>query len=125
MEGKTLLRRMVNRDGSADFKRKERYKQQLESVGTTQSDDLCMRGDGRRFGDAMSLWQRIEYGNIFGYFTDRPGTGSLQLVSIGLCEDCQCFWCVSAKATKSAEQAHEAWIRAYCTVIWLDRCRLN
>ena len=45
-----------------------------------------MRGDGRRFGDAMSLWQRIEYGNIFGYFIDRPGTGSLQLVSIGLCE---------------------------------------
>ena len=43
-----------------------------------------MRGDGRRFGDAMSLWQRIEYGNIFGYFIDRPGTGSLQLVSIGL-----------------------------------------
>ena len=49
-----------------------------------------MRGDGRRFGDAMSLWQRIEYRNIFGYFIDRPGTGSLQLVSIGLCEDCVC-----------------------------------
>ena len=40
MEGKTLLRRMVNRDGSADFKRKERYKQKLESVGLTPSDDL-------------------------------------------------------------------------------------
>ena len=65
---------MVNRDESADFKRKERYKQQLESVGTTPSDDLRMRGDGRRFGDAMSLWQRIEYGNVFGYFIDRPGT---------------------------------------------------
>ena len=90
MEGKTLLTRTVNRDGSADFKRKERYKQKLESVGLTTSDDLFMRGDGRRFGDAMSLWQRIEYGNIFGYFIDRPGTGSLQLVSIGLCEDCVC-----------------------------------
>ena len=78
MEGKTLLRRMVNRDRSADFKRKERYKQKLESVGLTPSDDLFMRGDGCRFGDAMSLWQRIlvlvEYGNIFGYFIDRPGT---------------------------------------------------
>ena len=45
MEGKTLLRRMVNRDGSADFKRKERYKQKLESLGLTPSDDLFMRGD--------------------------------------------------------------------------------
>ena len=59
---------MVNCDGSADFKRKERYKQKLESVGLT-----LMRGDGRRFDDAMSLWQRIEYGNIFDYFIDRPG----------------------------------------------------
>ena len=73
MEGKALLRRMVNRDESADFKRKERYKQKLESVGLTPSYDLFMRGDGRRFGDALSLWQHIEYGNIFGYFIDRPG----------------------------------------------------
>ena len=58
---------MVNRDGSADFKRKERYKQKLESVGLTTSDDLFMRGDGRRFGDAMSLWQRI------GLFYRSPG----------------------------------------------------
>ena len=85
MEGKTLLRRTVNRDGSADFKRKERYKQKLESVGLTPSDELFMRCNGRRFSDGMSLWQRIEYGNIFGYFIDRPGTWSLQLVSIGLC----------------------------------------
>ena len=28
-------------------------------------------------------------------------------------------------ATKSADQAHEAWIMAYCAVIWLDRCRLH
>ena len=55
---------MVNRDGWADFKRKERYKQNLGSVGLTLSDDLFMRGDGRRFGDGMS-WQRIEYGNIY------------------------------------------------------------
>ena len=66
---------MVNRDGWADFKRKERYKQKLESLGLSPSDDLFMRGDGRRFGDGMSLWQRIlwqriEYGNIFGYFID-------------------------------------------------------
>ena len=64
---------MVNRDGSADFKRKERYKQKLESVGLTSSDDLFMRGDGRRFGDDTSLWQRIECGNMFGYFIDRSG----------------------------------------------------
>ena len=74
MEGKTLLRRRVNRDGLADFKRKERFKQKLESVGLTPSYDLFMRGDGRRFSDSMSLWQRIEYGNKFGYFIDRPGT---------------------------------------------------
>ena len=63
---------MVNLDGWADFKRKKRYKQNLGSVGLTPSDDLFMRGDGRRFGDDMSLWQRIEYGNIFCYFIDRP-----------------------------------------------------
>ena len=56
---------MGNRDGWPDFKRKERYKQKLESVGLTPSDDLFMRDDGRRFGDGMSLWQRIEYGYIF------------------------------------------------------------
>ena len=59
MEGKTLLRRTVNRDGSADFKRKEHYKQKLESVGLPPSDDLFMRDDGRHFADAMSLWQCI------------------------------------------------------------------
>ena len=53
LEGKT---RMVNRDGSADFKRKERYKQKLESVELTPSDELFMKGDGGRFGDGMSLW---------------------------------------------------------------------
>ena len=44
--------------------------------GVTPSDDLFMRGDGRLFGDDnhTSLWQRIEYGNIFGYFIDRSGT---------------------------------------------------
>ena len=62
MEGKTLLRRMVNRDGSADFKRKERYKQKLESVGLTPSDDLFMRDDGRRcyvVVAAYRVWQYI------------------------------------------------------------------
>ena len=59
LEGKTLLRRMVNRDGWADFKRKgkKRYKQKLESVGLTPSDDIFMKGDGHRFGDGISLWQ--------------------------------------------------------------------
>ena len=102
---------MVNRDGSADFKRKERYKQKLESVGLTPSDDLFMRGDGHRFGDGMSLWQ---YGNVFGYFIDRPGTLSLQLDSIGLCEDCVCR--PRQPKVQTSGQAHEAWIRAYCTV---------
>ena len=35
---------MVNRDGSADFKRKERYKQKLESVELTPSDEFFMKG---------------------------------------------------------------------------------
>ena len=72
MEGKTLLRRMVNRDGSADFKRKERYKQKLESVELTPSYDLFMRGDGRRFGDAMSLWQRRVWQYIWLFYRS-PG----------------------------------------------------
>ena len=53
------LRRMVNRDGWAD------YKQKLESVGLTPSDDLFMRDDGRRFGDGMSLWQPLAEPGLF------------------------------------------------------------
>ena len=53
---------------------KERYKQKLESVGLTLSNDPFMKDNDHRFSDDMSLWPRIEYGNIFGYFINRPGT---------------------------------------------------
>ena len=43
----------------------------MESVGLTPSDDLFMRDDGRRF---VVVAAYEEYGNIFGYFIDRPGT---------------------------------------------------
>ena len=62
------------------------------SVGLTPSDDLFMRGDGRRFGDGVSLWQ-LAY-RVWQYiwlFYRSPGNlKPIQLVSIGLCEDCVC-----------------------------------
>ena len=42
------------------------------SVGLPPSDDLFMRDDGRRFGDGMSLWHRIEYGTILLFYRS-PG----------------------------------------------------
>ena len=50
---------------------KERYKQKLESVGLTLSDDPFMKDNDHRFSDDMTLWPRIEYGHIFGYFINR------------------------------------------------------
>ena len=54
--------------------KKERYKQKLESVGLTLSDDPFMKDNDHRFGDDMALWPRIEYGHNFGYFINRSGT---------------------------------------------------
>ena len=39
---------------------KERYKQKLESVGLTLSDDPFMKDNDHRFSDDMTLWQRID-----------------------------------------------------------------
>ena len=33
-----------------------------------------MKDNDHRFSDDMTLWPRIEYGHIFGYFINRPGT---------------------------------------------------
>ena len=62
-----------------DLVAKERYKQKLESVGLQVSDDPYLEANSHRFRDDMSLWPRIEYGHIFGYFIKRPG-GSGKLV---------------------------------------------
>ena len=50
---------------------KERYKQKLESVGLTLSDDPFMKDNNHRFSDDMTLWPRIKYGHIFD---QSPGT---------------------------------------------------
>ena len=40
------------------------------------SDDPYAESNIHRFSDDMSLWPRIEYGHVFGYFIKRPGTYS-------------------------------------------------
>ena len=52
---------------------KESYKQKLKSVGLTLSDYPFMKENDHRFSDDK-LWPRIEYGNTFGYFINRPET---------------------------------------------------
>ena len=66
-----------------DLVAKERYKQKLESVGLQVSDDPYLEANSHRFRDDMSLWPRIEYGHIFGYFIKRPGTYTQQARSQG------------------------------------------
>ena len=113
---------------------RERYKQKLESVRLTLSDDPFMKDNHHRFSDDMTLWPRIEYGHIFGYFINRPGTYTQeQLLSwkqleaykyfesgfvrtvfaVGFGQGDQKCCLLKAKVNPSqrtADQAHEAWI---------------
>ena len=119
-----------------DLVAKKRYKQKLESVGLQVSDDPYLEANSHRFRDDMSLWPRIEYGHIFGYFIKRPGTYTQeQLLSWKQLESYNFFEsgyvrtvfamafgqgvakCVLVKAKvnssqRSPDEAHEAWVIA-------------
>ena len=60
---------------------REHYKQKLESVWLTLSDDPFMKDNDHRFSDDMTLWSRIEYRHIFGYFINRLGTFTQEQLS--------------------------------------------
>ena len=127
---------MVNCDGWADCKRKGALQAKTGIGGLTLSDDPFMKDNDHRFSDDMTLWPRIEYGHIFGYFINRPGTYTQkQLLSwkqleaynyfesgfvrtvfaMGFGQGDQKCCLLKAKVNPSqrtADQAHEAWIIA-------------
>ena len=55
-------------------KAKNRYKEKLQAVGLgIQDDPYKPENDTKYVGDNMSIWPKVEYGNIFAYFVQRPG----------------------------------------------------
>lgn len=51
---------------------KERYLQKLRLLGLHEKDDPYTNSD--EFVDDMTLWPPVEFGHIFCYFVERPGT---------------------------------------------------
>ena len=53
---------------------KSRYKEKLQAVGLTiEADPYIPGNDNKYLSDNMAQWPRVEYGNIFAYFVQRPG----------------------------------------------------
>ena len=42
-------------------------------LGFTESYDPYSESNAVKFTDNLTLWPRVEYGHIFGYFVTRPG----------------------------------------------------
>ena len=52
---------------------KSRYKEKLQAVGLTiEADPYIPGSDNKYLSDNMAQWPRVEYGNIFAYFVQRP-----------------------------------------------------
>ena len=52
---------------------KERYVENLRLLEFIESDDPYSESNAVKFTDNLTMWPRVEYGHIFGYFVTRPG----------------------------------------------------
>ena len=59
---------------SLDFAAKTRYAEKLLLAGLKENEDPYLLWEKDVFKDDMTKWPPVEYGNIFCYFVDRPGT---------------------------------------------------
>lgn len=57
-----------------DIVAKKRYEDKLRLVGLDNDSDPYLLWKGDQFKDDMRSWPPVEYGHIFCYFVDRPGT---------------------------------------------------
>ena len=53
---------------------KTRYFAKIQLVGLTASEDPYEMWKEGKFEEDMTLWPPVEYGHIFCYFVERPGT---------------------------------------------------
>ena len=52
---------------------KARYLSKLSTLGLKENDDPYAPHNRAKFVNDMSMWPKIEFGNIFMYFIERPG----------------------------------------------------
>ena len=53
---------------------KTRYFAKIQLVGLTASEDQYEMWKEGKLEEDMTLWPPVEYGHIFSYFVERPGT---------------------------------------------------
>ena len=53
---------------------KERYMEKLRLLSMSEKDDPYASSNEMKFVDNMALWPAVEFGPIFCYFIERPGT---------------------------------------------------
>ena len=53
---------------------KERYLEKLRLLSMSEKDYPYASSNEMKFVDNMALWPAVEFGHIFCYFIERPGT---------------------------------------------------
>ena len=74
-----LGREMSSCLSTIDAVAKTRYLAKIELVGLTASEDTYEMWKEGKFEEDMTLWPPVEYGHIFCYFVERPGTFTSQV----------------------------------------------
>ena len=69
-----LNREMSSCLSALDPVAKTRYFSKIQLVGLTASEDPYEMWKEGKFEEDMTLWPPVEYGHIFCYFVERPGT---------------------------------------------------
>ena len=64
--------------GSLQAEAKEQYLRKLNLLDLSVSRDPYAASNEDNFVDNMALWPSVEFGHIFCYFIERPGTYSKQ-----------------------------------------------
>ena len=59
---------------SLDPVAKDRYNEKLKLLDLSETEEPYELWKTDKFVDDMTLWPAVEYGHIFCYFVDRPGT---------------------------------------------------